>query len=66
MKIHIVKDPWGEWCQLWVDGELKEEAHHLREDWLLDLLQKMGAEVTSEEKCLDPCHGNCECKDKDE
>ena len=61
MKVHVIEDPWGEWCELWVDGELKEQGHSLRSDWLLELLEKAGVEVTEEEKCLDDCHGDCEC-----
>jgi hypothetical protein len=49
MKIHIKNDYDGEWCQLWVNGELKHQGHSLREDWLLDLLGELGVEITEEE-----------------
>lgn len=66
MKIHVINDPWGEWCELWVDGVLRQSGHSLRPEWLLDLMTQTGIEVVEEEKCLDPCHGDCECEDKDE
>lgn len=52
-KIHIKKDYEGEWYQLLLDGELFAGGHSISTNDWINLLVKLGFEVTEEECSLE-------------